>query len=79
MESWQLLILILAACCSFMLASGQPDCPDGAETLLIQEGQPVILDFGFRAFPFVSKYTKDGMVFRSDGLRTVSKLGRISI
>ena len=76
MES--LYALVLAVCCSFMLASGQLDCPDGAENLTIHAGQPFIIDFGFRALPFMSMYTKDGSVFRPDGRRTFARLGRIS-
>ena len=76
MES--LIALVLAVWCSFMLASGQLNCPDGAETLTTHTGQPFIIDFGFTALPFISMYTKDGSVFRPDGRRTFARLGRIS-
>ena len=77
MES--LIALVLAVWCSFMLASGQLNCPDGAETLTTHTGQPFIIDFGFKpALPFMSMYTKDGSVFRPDGRRTFATLGRIS-
>ena len=61
-----------------MLASGQLNCPDGATAQTIHAGQPFIIDFGFRALPFISMYTKDGSLFRPDGRRTFARLGRIS-
>ena len=61
-----------------MLASGQFNCPDGAETLTTHAGQPFIIDFEYRASPFRSMYSKDGSVFRPDGRRTFVRLGRIS-
>ena len=69
---------LLAVCCSFMLASGQLNCPDGAQTQTTHAGQPFIIDFGFRAPPFLTMYTKDGAVFRPDGRRTFIRFGRIS-
>ena len=76
MES--LFALVLAVCCSFMLANGQVNCPDGAQSHKTHAGQPFIIDFGFRASPFRSMYTKDGSVFRPDGRRTFIRFGRIS-
>ena len=79
MES--LIALVLAVWCSFMLASGELNwhsCPDGAEILTTHTGQPFIINFGFRALPFMSMYKKDGSVFRPDGRRTFATLGRIS-
>ena len=52
-----MLAWVSATFCSFMLAGGQLNCPDGAETQTIHAGQQITLDFGFRALPFVSMYT----------------------
>ena len=71
----QLLALILTA--SFTCVLAGISCTDG--DLTTYEGQPFIIDFGFRGIAlFPPSYTKDGSVFIPNLLRTFIRRGKIS-
>ena len=71
-----LLALILAASCTCVLAVTSPSCVDG--NLTVHEGQPFIINFGFRGVPLpIPTYTKDGSEFTADRHRTFTRVARI--
>lgn len=70
--------IFIASCSTGVLAGGLGfACPNGS--ISAREGQPLIIDFGFRgSSPSLNSYTKDGSPFMPDRIRTFVALGKIS-